>query len=599
MRINTLTLKGFRSHADTTLELPRLTFIRGANHVGKSSIPYALEYLFAGRCPGTSSDGKGAASLVMEGQKGALIQADTAECEIRANGARKGDAPAPSRDVTSCLMNSGYLFGMSAADQKALLSSLVLPADYTFEAWVSDAISTLNLGHELLQSGIGLNDTIAAVYEKAFAERTVINRTIKSFVVPSGDTKAAKDPSEVEGKLTGLREELATLKGKQQAGQAAVLEYDKRVAKANDAIADATAKVSREEQEIPAIKGRILTDAVMKEKQGIAKNATRLQELARELAGLDAIATERRTLRDRLMKLRAGRCPTCQQELTEDSIAAVAGEVVKQYDEASGKANAVKADYMALGDPASAQRAVEAHEQAKADLKRAEGRVDDAKKALAKLQAVATGERPALGQDFTADIVAVQERITKGESVVREIYAANQLVQRQEESRKQLAELESKRDLLERLVTEFGPKGLKARLLDENIHGFESAMNNVLARWGYQCKLQFEPYSMGIVTQDGVLRELAYLSESEQHRFAIAFQVALAEWSKWNFVVIDRVDMLDQASRQALNSLLWKSSLEQAIVCTTDERTEAKSMAGVAVYRFTAPNGVTEVERLS
>ncbi len=48
MRILTLTLKNFRSHQDTVLDLDRLTFIRGPNGCGKSSIQMVLEYLFTG-----------------------------------------------------------------------------------------------------------------------------------------------------------------------------------------------------------------------------------------------------------------------------------------------------------------------------------------------------------------------------------------------------------------------------------------------------------------------------------------------------------------------------------------------------------------------
>ncbi len=50
MRIQTLSLKNFRSHEETVMELDRLNFIRGPNGCGKSSVQMALEYLFTRRC---------------------------------------------------------------------------------------------------------------------------------------------------------------------------------------------------------------------------------------------------------------------------------------------------------------------------------------------------------------------------------------------------------------------------------------------------------------------------------------------------------------------------------------------------------------------
>jgi recombinational DNA repair ATPase RecF len=59
MRILNLTLKNFRSHKETVLELDRFTLVRGPNGCGKSSIQMTLEYLFTGRCEITGAAGGG------------------------------------------------------------------------------------------------------------------------------------------------------------------------------------------------------------------------------------------------------------------------------------------------------------------------------------------------------------------------------------------------------------------------------------------------------------------------------------------------------------------------------------------------------------
>ncbi len=69
MRILTLTLKNFRSHQKTVLDLDRFNFVRGTNGCGKSSIQMALEYLFTGRCDMTDAAGRGAEALIRAGAK--------------------------------------------------------------------------------------------------------------------------------------------------------------------------------------------------------------------------------------------------------------------------------------------------------------------------------------------------------------------------------------------------------------------------------------------------------------------------------------------------------------------------------------------------
>lgn len=69
MRIKTLTLKDFRSHVETVLELDKYNFIRGPNGCGKSSIQMAVEYLFTGKCQMTDAAGRGAEALIRSGSK--------------------------------------------------------------------------------------------------------------------------------------------------------------------------------------------------------------------------------------------------------------------------------------------------------------------------------------------------------------------------------------------------------------------------------------------------------------------------------------------------------------------------------------------------
>ncbi len=60
-------------------------------------------------------------------------------------------------------------------------------------------------------------------------------------------------------------------------------------------------------------------------------------------------------------------------------------------------------------------------------------------------------------------------------------------------------------------------------------------------------------------------------SESEQFRFGVAFQIALAAVTGIRFAVIDGADILDKEIRKMLTGVLLTSGLDQAIVLATSE----------------------------
>ena len=102
---------------------------------------------------------------------------------------------------------------------------------------------------------------------------------------------------------------------------------------------------------------------------------------------------------------------------------------------------------------------------------------------------------------------------------------------------------------------------------------FTEDLNRHLAGFGFTCKIALEPFEIRVSSsKDNHLSlSLKYLSESEQFRLAVAFQIALAIVTGLRFVVIDRADVLDKEKRKMLTSLLLNSKLDQAIVLATSE----------------------------
>jgi hypothetical protein len=75
---------------------------------------------------------------------------------------------------------------------------------------------------------------------------------------------------------------------------------------------------------------------------------------------------------------------------------------------------------------------------------------------------------------------------------------------------------------------------------------------------------------------------LKHLSESEQFRFGVVFQIAMAIVTRLRFVVTDHADLLDKEKRKTLTGLLLYSGLDQAIVlATSEEPTPSRAVRGV------------------
>jgi hypothetical protein len=138
---------------------------------------------------------------------------------------------------------------------------------------------------------------------------------------------------------------------------------------------------------------------------------------------------------------------------------------------------------------------------------------------------------------------------------------------------------------LDSLVTYFGKDGVKGELLKEHIGGFTSAMNESLAGWGYAVAFEIEPYGFRVTNlTKHTTHDVQLLSGSEKLRFAVAFQVALAQVSGIRMVVIDEVDLFDTAGKSAFASLLMSADLDQIIALGTDEREEVPEVEGIAFY---------------
>src|SRR5216684_573795 len=197
MKILTLTLKNFRSHKETVLNLDRFNFVRGPNGCGKSSIQMALEYLFTGQCQMTDAAGRGAEVLIRAGAKEleVSVSLDNGEtiCRRRAprshiveiNGKRvpvdAAEASLEKRfgsaDVLSAVLNAGRFIEMSDSEQKRFLAQLVNAGKVDVPEEIANTLHALNEEQPRLTTVAD----VEADYRRFYELRMEASRTLKAL----------------------------------------------------------------------------------------------------------------------------------------------------------------------------------------------------------------------------------------------------------------------------------------------------------------------------------------------------------------------------------------------------------------------------------
>lgn len=609
-----LQVTNFHSHVDTALEFARLTFIRGANGTGKSSIEQAIQLALAGRADATTSDGKGVAGYIRAGEAKAsvtlAVRQDMEERILRCaltgdkkpavivtkpsdpqygGGAEYLEYLALHRDVLSCLTNNRYFVDLPEKEQKDILARIILPKTYAWPEWVRPAIAEAGLQVNWSRTPFEIID---AAYDATFKERTNVNRDIKNFRMPEGDTAEAVN---LERYSKALGRDRTKLEDAQRRKYEAESESRLRLATleaARGRYSQTQARIDREQQSLAGMESHLLSPAKVKEVEKSAKNAARAEALDKDILKFDA---EIAAAKDAFKKLQAisdaPACPTCGATITEESMAAIAKPLVDQRNQLEEcRRNAIDSR-KALGNPAEAASLLEKHNRATEDLKKSRARiaedqaiVADAEAAIAELDGKSSRDTSSIA----AEIEEANTLIARASDLVANARSAKDLLGHIDAAKRDREALTRRQVLLEKLVAYFGANGVKAELLSESIGGFTTDMNSVLANWGYLCSVSIEPFVFAIAFRaaDGnpVHIGLSHMSKSQRYRFATAFQIALAQVTGFGFVIVDEADIYDKAGRDGLFEALDSGALEQAIIIGTDERDTVPAIEGTAFY---------------
>lgn len=580
MRITNLKLTNFRSHQKTELALSRITIVRGPNGSGKSSIQDAIEFLLTGTTRQTDAGGRGADLLISHssgpmavqhrdmavqlrsesfaicatrGPAGGTLEVMADQKRILGDRARAwiGEYIAPIRVIQACL-NSGHFLSLSEKEQKSLLTAALASKPVAVPKEIFDAIRSCTQPlPDLAVSEIASATQADAIYDFFYKHRTTLNRDIKNLgeLTAPEIPEDAPDPTLVRGLIADIR--------KERDGQ--VRAREKRL---SDHEADSKRLATAREQ-FNQFKADILEDA---ELERMRKVAGKKDQAAKIEAAIEEATRKIDAHRAKVQQLREApdTCYACGQALAKTDSRTLITEIEQVIETAVAVRGEELTKLRKLGDPTTAQQRLDAHKKAVIATGSAERTVKELKDLPAECSVT----------DLDAKIAECDQRIAKGEGVLAEVQRLEGAKQQYDQAAGKKQDLAEKVLACERVLGAFGPSGpIRAQLVGDRWAEFRDNLTGRLAKFSFSCGFSLEPYSLLIsdLETGGAPLHPRQLSESEAFRFSIAFQVALAEATGLNFVVIDRADVLLTDLRSTLLETLLESKLDQAIVLVAGE----------------------------
>lgn len=582
MRITHLEMDNFRNWESEEFDFakPR-TLIFGENNTGKSSILDAIRFLVTGRCRGLGKDGRGRELLMRKGMestesmvvKGVIVVGDQTYTVTRSFDGKTGASrTAPLFQVEG--------WTGTAADQVKAWNEKVLggrPIDLIQsmldgnEFWALAHGDAKTILLDLLDASLTVPGTGEVItmqvceerYDVAYPRRTEVKRLLKAMGAgdpPEGDVSNIET---VRTKLAALRAERDRIQkeeGEQVGGAKA-----------------ATSEYRKVELELAALRTKMQRTGLTQHQCNDRITAV-AAELATLQAGLDELALD---LSD------------AAHEATTQNVASII-DSLKAHDPAVGCvfANGIpcKTSKKAFRDAA-----VELEKQSAAILEKAnhdrvrqadrsrlsalQPRLLDEQRSLEQLSSQFTtwvttesgledrmGElqeiiKAETGSDTPSPLVALDERIAKGQAILEDKIALKAKMDAYATQAKMRITLTKELDALEKELEIYGPNGIRVTSLAGAIGRFEETVNGALGVFGYELRVQADPWMLVINGLPFVM-----LSASEQLRVSIALQCALAVISGFGLVLVDQIDMLMPKNRKALQAVIMHVPLDQAIL---------------------------------
>jgi hypothetical protein len=230
-----------------------------------------------------------------------------------------------------------------------------------------------------------------------------------------------------------------------------------------------------------------------------------------------------------------GNCPTCGQALCEVVKAKELGRLQKRVADLEARVQGAREELNDLDGIEAASSRLQDHRRALVRRARLE-------EEQSKLQ---TAHRPDVG-NLDGRLSILVERINKGEWVLEKAQQFETAEERWEAYIRDKSILEERTGRLDKLSEFFAPGGALMSQTSGRMESLAEDLNRHLADFGYMCNLALDPFVVRVGCSSDIHHTLPLmsLSESEQFRFGVSFQLALALVRGLRFAVLDRADLL-------------------------------------------------------
>ena len=590
MKIDRLSLRCFRSYVEASIDLaPGLNIIAGLNGSGKSTLLDAIAIGLTGTARGSES-GRGHEDLRRHGdrKKWAVQLRSGAETFTR----QEGEGPraavqqrieavlgVPGSVIRACLY-SGELLRLERKDAQRMILDLAKPAAIDLPAEIRELCAGLKMLPP--EATVSLTD-LERLYRDVYAKRTDASRALKAIGAPD----APVAPAGLEGMSLAAMDDQRRVIGtkiadlERQRDQAVRAEAE--AAAAPRRIADRLTGIDRELSgwreklaKLPAhgdakMRALSLSHQIAAAGEGRSGAETAHREAGQRLAVAQA-ALERAATEVSVSEAAPESCPTCGSkttaaarkkslELARDRMKAAEAEVSAARHQVTEAASILQA----TPDVAGLTRQL-------AELEEREALAAKIVELIAGLEAerrVAAAELAILEGSGAegVDPEALATRIAEGRRRLNLLTGHAAAVRAYEQATAGRETAEAEREKLDRLCELLGPDGIRKDLAGGGgVADFQAAVNGHLEGMGFRVDLA----PLLALEDDALVNGLPtrLLSSSEQIRFGLAFQVAVASACGLGLVVVDDFDRLDPGSRQAALAVL-STCPHQVIVLST------------------------------
>lgn len=593
MRIKRVILENWRAHENLALDLEPITIVVGPNGAGKSSIASAIHWALTGHCAWTDARGSGAEWLIRRGAKSARVAVDiegvgTVERQV-------------FRSSTPTRLQVGNLQGSATVQQDLLYRSLGCDADVLdgmlhlgsfmemkpreqverILRLVGQAIPRARVvKHIGLDDGVVLEDVLdkeeydpadlEAVYNWAYSQRRAEKQALTKAEqqLEAARALAVKQTGDVET----LRQQLAEAEIERDRWKQSALEARVRAEQWHNLKQEA----ARLEQTIASLQDAIQQaeeagQNVERLEKSINKKVRQVRQMERELSALKEQRAQVRAESAHLQALAekptcplaaAGICQTPPEALAaaaEQAKAKLAdlqkqeGELAHTIVGLESKVEHARAEITSLqAEAASARAAAERVDELREQLQQAQGRYGEVHSALASMS---EQMEPAGLED---QIAQAEARVA---ALRRALAEAEQAAAYQQQVAHLTAQVEALRErvqVCEAICKALAPAGRNLLLVESAgpaVEQINTLLEQILPGRRLTVGVDPEPHLCVVETGADPI-PLAYLSESERMRVAIAIQLVLANMVGVRFLVLDEVDRLDPDNRSALLEML-------------------------------------------